>query len=288
MPFKTTSALIAGEGKMPLLIAKEMISQGIKPLIIAFEGKHLENFEQMGLEGYSLHPTQVAKACRLMHFHGVKEVTWAGRIHHRVIMDVRPWHLSFDLIRLWFSLSDTRADTLLSALCHYFEQHGIHVLSSLRYLSRFILKSVKHSSLSKDALLGIATAKTLGALDVGQSVVVRKGTVVALEAMEGTDRCLDRAIELGSLGATFVKMAKPSQDLRFDVPVIGETTFERLVRGGFSSLVVEENQTLCLDPEALKKAQAAGLEVFIIGQKEIDLALKTYAAKWQGAGEQVL
>lgn len=281
MIYKTRSALIAGEGKMPFLIAQEMLREGIKPLIIAMEEASLKEFKKMGLEGYSLHPIQISRACRMLKKHGVEEVTWAGRIPHRIIMDIRPWHLSPRLIRLWFSLPDTRADTVLRALCDYFQEHGIRVLSSLRYLSRYLLKREVEDSLSRDALLGVAAAKTLGAMDIGQSVVIRKGTVVALEGMEGTDRCLDRAIELGSEGATLVKMAKPCQDARFDVPVIGKATFDRLLKGKFSALVVEDSQILCIDPANLEKAKQQGLKVYVIGPSEVEMALKAFSPRWQ-------
>ncbi len=280
MLFKTTCALIAGEGKMPQFIVETMKERGQQPLILALEESTLKLFQQQGFVGYHLHPIQLGKACQLMQKHGVHEVTFAGRIPHRVLLDIRPWHLSLDIFFLWLSLPDTRADTVLRALCDYFQKNGIHVLDSIRYLSRYLLQKTTKEKLSSDALLGIAVAKTLGAMDVGQTVVVKKGTVMALEAMEGTNKCLDRAIELGSCGATLIKMAKPAQDMRFDVPVIGEATFARLHQGGFRALVVEEDKTLCLDLEALEKAKAKGLEVYVVGPKEIEQALASFQPKW--------
>lgn len=261
---------------MPFLIAEAMLAKGIKPLVMALEESTFHSFLKMGLTAYKLHPIEVSKARRLMQKHGVQEVSFAGRIPHQVLLQIRPWHLSLDLFFLWYHLPDTRADTVLGALCNYFQQHGICVIDSARYLLRFLFKSSSTTSLSSDALLGMAVAKTLGCMDVGQTVVVNKGTVVALEGMEGTNKCIDRAIELGSEGATLVKMAKPNQDMRFDVPVVGETTFERLLRGKFKALVVEKDKTLCLDLEALEEAKAKGLEIHVITEAEVKLALDKY------------
>lgn len=279
------SALIAGSGQLPAMIVDGMLAAGKRPLVLDISGGEQAFLASKAGYYQAFHPLEFTKGVALMKQRGVLELTMAGRVPHSLLMGLRPHHLSFEVMKLWWGLPDTRADTVLEAIANYFHSKGIPVVSSLKYITHAVL-SKAHQLLGRrspsddaDILLGIVVAKTLGLVDVGQSVIVRKGTVIALEGMEGTDACLERAIVLGSEGATFVKLAKPDQDLRFDVPTIGEGTFERLRRGGFRALVVQERATICTDLPGLKKLQESGIELIIVDDAMLERAFKLYGPK---------
>ena len=138
-----------------------------------------------------------------------------------------------------------------------------------KFLQKFLCKKggltakTPSANEQKDIDFGVSLAKEIGRLDIGQTVVVKDLTVVAVEAMEGTDQCLERAGAIAGKGCVMVKMAKPNQDLRFDVPVIGLNTIEKLVKIGAAGIAVEAGATLVLDQEVIQEADAHGL--FIAG-----------------------
>ena len=140
----------------------------------------------------------------------------------------------------------------------------------------------------KDYRFGFRVARELGRLDVGQSVVVREQAVIALEAIEGTDRCIQRAGELCPRGGfTLVKVAKPNQDLRFDVPTIGVQTVDEIIRAGGRCLAVESGITLFLDAEqALQRADEAGLAIVgVPGDESLKARLRRGEAASESTGD---
>lgn len=275
-------AIIAGSGKLPVLLFKELQALGRSVLVFDISGQPSPDLYKGSSLYYLLSPIEIKKALAIMLQAKVKELVMIGGISHQGLLTLRPWHLNLEALKIWWSLKDTRTDTVLAALADYFTSHGVPVISSLKYLARYIVGHFfKNRDLSndKDILLGIVAAKLLGHIDVGQSVVVCRGSVVALEAVEGTDRCLDRAIELGSSGAVLVKMSKPSQDLRFDVPTIGENTFARLKKGNFRALVLEANSCFCTDMKGLKELHSLGIDLVIADDKLIQKAFELFGPK---------
>jgi DUF1009 family protein len=276
-PFRPCSqALIAGQGLMPHLILSQMKLEGIEPLVICLEESNYQALKSQVRCIYRVHPIEISKAINLLRKHLCCSLTFAGRVPHQLLLQIRPWHLSWTVWKLWQSLKDTRVNTVLTAIIDLLESQGFKVLNSLNYLSNYVLTGSPAKREDRDVLLGIAAAKILGALDIGQSVITHKGSVLAVEGIEGTDRCIDRVIEMGIKGAVLVKMAKPNQDLRFDIPVVGDTTFKRLVKGSFRALVIEEGITICSSLNSQKHLKALGIQVLVADSNLIEKALRLY------------
>jgi hypothetical protein len=173
-------------------------------------------------------------------------------------------------IRLWFfQVPDRRNDTLLRAAADHMQNKGITLTSSVRYCEEHLpaagVLTRRQPSPAQWADIAFAwpIAKEMGRLDVGQSIAVKEQEVIAVEAIEGTDRMIERAGQLCRHGGwTLVKVAKPDQDPRFDVPTVGPDTIENLHRHGAKALVFEANRTLAIDlPELVERAEQRGIVV---------------------------
>lgn len=266
--------LIAGSGRFPVLFAEEAKRRGARVVAVALKGVT----DQEALSAHAeVHPFalgQVTAPLELLKKAGVKKVVMAGKVQHvslfgGIIPDLRA-------VKILASLKDRRTDTILGAIAAEFEKEGLEVLSSATYLSHLIpgpgplTKRRPTKEMEEDAALGWKAAKALAGVDVGQSVVVQGKAVVAVEGMEGTDACVRRAGELvrsnGQKPAlVVVKVAKPKQDFRFDLPVLGLGTLDVLAEAGAAGLALEAGKTLIFDREAFtRQADAQGLTVWAL------------------------
>jgi DUF1009 family protein len=171
-------------------------------------------------------------------------------------------------VKAFSKLRSLGDDAALRAVAGALEQEGLRVVSPLPYVPDLLapagpVGSRKLSSEQRaDAEVGIGVARALGACDVGQTVIVRRGVVVAVEAIEGTDACIARAGSLAREGAVVVKVAKPQQDLRFDVPAVGPKTLDAMEAARCSALCIEAGKTLLLDrDELVERADRAGIAI---------------------------
>ncbi len=207
---------------------------------------------------------RIIKECRKR---GAEEMTIVGRIPHNRIFSLSPLHMDWLALRLLLGVKDFRADTVLKKLCHLIAKKGVRIISSIRYLGPYLAKRgvlTKHCPaplVYRDIEFGTPIARSLGALDVGQTVVVKDRAIVAVEAMEGTDHCLQRAGEVAGPGCVVIKMPKPDQDLRFDVPVIGVNTIEKLAKIQAAALAIGAGKTILIDPETLEVADRLGVTI---------------------------
>jgi UDP-2,3-diacylglucosamine hydrolase len=269
--------VLAGEGKMPRLIIDGIHSTGQKVLLLAVRDVTPQKLVGKADKIIWLHLTQMGKAIKVCEQYGVKELIMAGRFKHNNIFSLSLLHMDWTTIKEWFSLKDKRADSILGAVANAFSTRGIEIGSSIKYLEKHIAKEGTltkkgpSKKMRSDIELGIRLAKELGRVDIGQSVVVKDGSVVALEAMEGTDRCLERAGEIAGEGCIVAKMAKPNQDMRFDVPVIGVNTIEKLHKIGAKGIVIEAGKTILLDYNVVELADEYGL--FILSEVYMPPAL---------------
>ncbi|MBI1290018.1 DUF1009 domain-containing protein [bacterium] len=267
--------LIAGEGNFPVLLAQAARSEGVE--IVTF-GVHSLASEQ--LRGYStahftLKLAEFSRMIELSREHGVHHVIMAGRIPHGWAIFKQ---LSFDprLLRIMNGLPNWKADSMLKAAVDELAKEGIEVLDSTMFL-----KSVMPSpglmtnrvppseSILKDIEFGYPLAKELGRLDIGQTIAVKNGIVVAVEALEGTDELIRRCHALAGEGITFVKVSKPRQDMRFDVPVVGLTTIRNLAQARAAALCVTANQSLFFDrPEAIELAEQNRISIIAREDKD--------------------
>ncbi len=263
--------LIAGNGQFPLLLAREAKRQGRPVVAIGIQEETDPALETLVDRFHWLALGQIKKTIALLKDGGVDEAVMAGQVKHNQLF--RRLKLDMTAIKILATVKDKKTDTILGAIADEFAKSGIRFLSSTTYLNDFlapdgVMTSKKPSGdQKKDIEFGFNTAKSVAGLDLGQTVCVKDQTVVAIEAMEGTDACIHRAGPLCGGGFTVVKVAKPKQDIRFDVPVVGEGTLASLKDSGAAVLAVEAGKTLFFD-KATFLEQADRLGLVVIGVKE--------------------
>lgn len=256
--------LLAGWGKFPFAVAEAMRDAGHR---VAGVGIHdhadprladlCDHFDWIGIGG-------IGKAIRHFRSWGVKKATMAGKVH-KVLLYQPGWWLKhrpdWKTIRafspqLIFGSGDRRDDTLLHTVVQAFARDGITFEPATDFAPELLVKAghIAGKRLTQkqqaDVEFGWKIAKSMGGLDIGQSICIKDQTVIAVEAIEGTDLCIQRAGELCSGGGfTVVKVAKPQQDMRFDVPTVGNRTLETMSAAGGSVLAIEADRTILLDQQ---------------------------------------
>ncbi len=251
-----TLGMIAGNRKFPLLFAQAARKRGVRKLVaVAFEGEtepELSKFVDV-IEWVKL--GQLGELIQRFKKHGIKEVVMVGQIapknlFARISLDLR-------MTVLLAKLRTRNAGTIFGAIGNELAKDGLVLIPHASYLEEFIPKagpltrSNPTPQQRQDIDFGLKVARSIAALDIGQTVVVKEGAVLAVEALEGTDACLARGGELGQGGAVAVKVTKPGQDMRFDIPVVGMTTVETAKKAGIAVLAVEAGKTLLLEREEI-------------------------------------
>ena len=275
-----TLGLVAGHGKLPAELAASarragwrVVAVGLVELADASLAEQVDVFEWAHLGDFG-------RMLGLLRAAGAADVALAGKVPKTFLWQRRD-ALRPDAIALaaLTKLGDRKDDSLLGMVVDVIEAEGMHVRSQLELAPDLCApigplgKLAPTPQQQQDVAFGWPVAKAIGALDVGQSVVVQNKAVLALEAIEGTDRAIERGTSLAEpgRGVVVVKVAKPQQDPRFDVPTVGLTTLRTLVRGGGGVLAVEAGATLVLEREALvAEADAAG--VVLLGVDACGLA----------------
>ncbi|MEX1040293.1 MAG: UDP-2,3-diacylglucosamine diphosphatase LpxI [Pirellulaceae bacterium] len=254
--------LIAGWGNLPLTVASAIRASG-SPVVCAAVRDHAQpEIEQYCDEILWVGFGHLGKVLRHFRRHHVHSATMAGKIHKVRLFDRNfiwnhfPDWFCFQTFAphfLW-SRRDRKDDTLLTAITDGFAKQGIPFLPATDFAPELLVQygQIAGPALNKRQLADVAfgwnLAREIGRLDVGQSVAVKNQAALALEAIEGTDQCIARAGKLcKSGGFTVVKVAKPNQDMRFDVPTIGVGTLQTMVEAGATTLVVEAGKTIILD-----------------------------------------
>jgi UDP-2,3-diacylglucosamine hydrolase len=274
--------LIAGNGRFPFLLLDAARAQGLAVAVAAIREETDEeiNARAAADPGITVHWLSLGELSRLIqvfHKEGVSSAVMAGQVKHKQIFSsIRPdWRLA----KLLLNLRTRNTDMLLGAVAKVLGDEGIELISSTSFLEPLLAQEgvlterAPDEEESRNIEYGLGVARSVAGFDIGQTVVVAAQACVAVEAMEGTDAAIERAAKLmQSLGAeastlarrlTVVKVAKPNQDMRFDVPVIGIQTVETMIRAGASCLSVEAGRTLLFDREALLR-RAAEAEIAII------------------------
>jgi DUF1009 family protein len=262
--------LIAGSGRFPFLVAEQARRQGRRVVAVAVPEETDPALERSVDAFHWVALGQIKKTIALFKEAGAGEAVMAGQIKHaRLFQNLK---LDLTAMKILATIPDKKTDTLLGAIAREFEKAGIRFMSSIAFLTAFLapagaLSARRPSANQKrDAVFGLATAKSVAGLDWGQTACVKDGAVLAVEAIEGTDECIRRAGRWGGEGFTVAKVAKPKQDLRFDVPVIGLGTLTALVESKAGAIVVEAGKTLFFDrTEFLAGADAAGIVVLGAG-----------------------
>lgn len=270
--------MIAGNGSFPLLLLEAACAQGAQVVVAAIKEETSPLIENRGAA--SVHWMSLGELSKLIETfkrEGVSTAIMAGQVKHKQIFSaIRPdWRLA----KVLLSLGTRNTDSLIGAVAKVLEDEGIHLISSTSFLEPLlaqpgVLSRRRPSEAEqKDIEYGRRVARHLAHYDIGQTVVIAEAACVALEAMEGTDATILRAGELMrgagadgdsmlSRGLTVVKVAKPNQDMRFDVPVIGLKTIETMAQAGATCLAIDAGKCLFLDGDkVIVAADQAGIAV---------------------------
>lgn len=270
---RSVIGLIAGGGRFPLLFAEAARSRGKKIVAVGHLNDSLPELEQAVDVLCWVKLGQLGKIISFFRQQGVREAVFAGTITKtRIFRDVLP---DIKGLSLWNKIDARQDDAILRAVAGVLEKEGIRILASTCYLEhllfpRGILTRKKPSARQmEDIRLGWRTAREIGRLDIGQCVVVRDRVVMAVEAIEGTDAAIRRGGKLAGSGAVVVKVKKPGQDFRFDLPATGVRTIETLAGVRGRVLAVEAGQSLVFDREEMvAAADRAGIAVIGLVENE--------------------
>ena len=258
--------LIAGNGALPGMFARAARAQGYSVVAVGHRGETDPSLESEVERLHWVRVGQVARIEGLLRAAGVGEAVLAGGFSRmRTVQQLRP---DLGLFRIAARLRSFRDDALLRAVAAHFESAGIRIVAPTRFLTEILASPgllagpPLSSAQERDVALGEEVAQAIGRADVGQTVVVKDGHVLALEAVEGTDAAIRRGASLGGPGVVVVKRSKPGQDERFDLPAVGPATIAVLAEVGASVLAVEAGKTLLLETaQLLNDAGRAGISV---------------------------
>lgn len=243
--------LIAGNGEFPLLFMEKAADLGLEVFVCALKGEADKKIEKYSKNINWLNVGQVKKVLKFFKKNNVEKAVMLGGVTKtRLFFDVRPDSLA---IRTVAKLKNTHDDNLLRAFSNLMDENGIKVVGSYEVLPELLAKpgiwtkKQPDPEILKDILIGFKTAKKIGELDIGQTIVVSGGSVVAVEAVEGTDNAIRRGGSLCGKGGVVVKVSKPNQDMRFDIPAIGPETLRTMKEAGIDVLAIEALKTNVLD-----------------------------------------
>lgn len=202
---------------------------------------------------------QVGRALEILQAASIRHLMMAGRVPHNSIFQYR--HFDARALKLIARAANRKADSLLGAVTAELEREGIEVMDSSMFLKSLmplpgLLTPERPPSATEqeDIDFGWPIAKAVAGQDIGQSIVVKGKAVIAVEAMEGTDECIRRAGQVAGPGCVVIKVSKPAQDLRFDIPIIGKTTLKHMVEAGCTALAFSARESLLFDHDQVLQA----------------------------------
>jgi len=265
-------AIIAGNGHLPFLVLEAARDQGIDPLVVGIKEETLSELATRASAIRWLSLGEVSKLLDLLETERVSKVVLAGQVKHvQLFSSIEPDGLASRALQ---SLPRKNTDSLIGIFVAMLESRGIQVVDSTLFLKPLLSEAGPLTRCAPDAedqsdiAYGREIAKKLGGLDIGQTVVVSGRACLAVEAMEGTDATIERAASLSNgRRLVVVKVSKPRQDMRFDVPVVGLKTIQVMRRSNAHVLAVDAGKTLLLERQAMiKEADEAGIA--IVGMKD--------------------
>ena len=251
----TSFGIIAGNGVYPQMIARSARRAGVERLVaVAFQNETDPKLAELVDEIEWINVGQLGRLISIFQKKHVPQAVMAGQIHPKNLFDLRP---DFKALALLARLKARNAESIFGAVGDELTKAGITLLPATTFMddclaaTGLIAGPKLNAREEADVLYGFQIAKEISRLDVGQTVIVKKGTVLAVEAFEGTNEAIKRGGTLGRGEAVMIKVSKPNQDFRFDVPVIGPGTLEAGREGGLRVIAVEAGRTLLLDKETL-------------------------------------
>jgi hypothetical protein len=259
--------LIAGNGDFPFLVLEGARSRGIEMAVIAIREEASPALERAAKTLHWISLGELGRGIDLLHREGVKHAVMAGQVkHNKIFSSIRPdWRLA----KLLLALPSKNTDSLIGAVARVLQDEGIELVDSTKFLGPLLpaegvlTARAPDASEAADISYGREIAHQIAGLDLGQTVVIRDRACVAVEAMEGTDETIERAARIaGGQRLVVVKVSKPRQDMRFDVPVIGVKTIEVMRLANATALAIDARRTLLFERDALiAAANDAGIAI---------------------------
>ena len=268
-------ALLAGNDRLPLLVARSARAAGYQVIAFGFKGMMIPELDEAADQVFEFPFCHLGSIFHKMEESGIKQAVTIGNIAQTNVIGGMP---RFDdlALEVWRRLPDRRVDTIMEILVREIEKRGIEVLPSARFLEDHLAPRgvlTERAPTDKewgDLRFGFRMARAIGGLDIGQTVVVKHRAVMSVEAVEGTDAAIRRGGELARGGAVVVKVAKPRQDPRFDVPAVGRETIEAMHRAGANLLAVEAGRVLIVEKEPMITwADEAGIGIVGVTEEEV-------------------
>jgi len=261
--------IIAGNGQFPLLFSRAAKEKGYGVYAAAIKNEAIPEVEGFCEQIEWLHIGQVKKLIRFFRTHGVDEVVLVGGVTKtHVFRDIRPDTKAMAFLA---RMRHTHDDTLLSAFARLLEKEGLTVRSSTFLIPEILAdaglwtRKRPNAAQVKDMRTGWYIAKEIGRLDVGQCIVMGGGSVLAVEAIDGTDATIRRGGGLGTGDAVLGKVSKPTQDMRFDVPAVGLQTLQTMIKAGVTGLVLEAGHAVVFDRDAMVAyADENGMTIVVV------------------------
>ena len=259
--------LIAGNGQFPFLVLEAARDQGIDMAVIAIREEASPDLEKFASRLHWVSLGELSRALELLHQEGVTRAVMAGQVkHNKIFSSIRP---DWKLAKLLLSLPLKNTDSLIGAVAHVLESEGVQLVDSTSFLQPLVpspgvlTRRTPDEREAGDIAYGREIARQIAGLDLGQTVVIRDRACVAVEAMEGTDETIERAARLADGSSlVVVKVSKPRQDMRFDVPVVGFRTVEVMRRCHVTALGMDAGRTLLFDrSRVIEAADAAGIAI---------------------------
>lgn len=261
--------LIAGDGQLPIEMAQHAKENGFEVVAISLSADNCAQLKKYCSKVYSVAPGEVLKIEKILSDEKISQITFLGKVHKGLLLK-RPKFdsLAIELVKNAVKLND---DQVMLILVEELNKRGITALDQTIFIKKLMIaagvlgKINPTQSQLDDVNYGFGLAKEMGKLDIGQSVVVKNKMIMAVEAIEGTDKCIARGAKLAKKDACVVKVAKPSQDKRFDIPTVGLKTLQTMKKFGANLLAVEANETIIVNQEkVIKFADKNGIVIMAV------------------------
>ena len=249
--------LIAGDGTLPVKMAQYAKENGFEVVCISFSKDNLSQLKKYCSKVYSCHPGEINRIEKILKDEEIKQLTFLGKVNKSVLLKLYKFDSrAIELLKTVKRLND---DEVMLLIVREMEKIGITVLDQTIFIKNLMIPAGvlgKHKPTKEqmeDVNYGFWLAKEMGKIDVGQSVVIKDKMIMAVEAIEGTDKCIRRGAKLAKRNAAVVKVSKPKQDKRFDIPTVGLRTLRTMRKYKANLLAVEANETIIVDQEKVIK-----------------------------------
>jgi UDP-2,3-diacylglucosamine hydrolase len=258
--------LVAGEGELPTILARAMLARGLEVVAISLSDSAYRQLQPLVRRLHCFGPGQANKIIDALKGEGVRDVVIIGKVSKAMLF--RRWRFDSRAWRILRRVKSFRDDALLAEVIGEFESEGIRVVEQSRFIpdlcpAEGVLTQRRPTRREwQDIEYGFNAVRRIGQLGVGQTVVVKRGTILAVEGMEGTDEAIARGCRLAQAGAVVVKVSRPGQDLRLDMPTIGMKTLAVMREGRATALAIEAGKTIVVEGKAFTRAaDDAGISV---------------------------